>query len=165
CDGAAREFAWDAGPGVVGRYDLGFVRSLEGTPVEQRDVTITVRPTGWLRSAHVVIDTPQRSRTIRGEFLVAGWAFDGRATDGPGIDSIEVWAYPDDGTSPIYLGHATTGYGRPDVVAVYGDRAGSSGYGLVVRPMAPGGYTIAVFGRSTVTGTFLPATTVHVDVR
>jgi hypothetical protein len=31
--------------------------------------------------------------------------------------------------------------------------------------MTPGGYTLAVFGHSTVTGTFLPAATVHVEVR
>jgi hypothetical protein len=164
-DAATRQFTWHPGPGFVGRYDLVFVRSLDGKPVAERDVTITVLPKGWLLSPRVVIDAPQGSRPIRGEVLVAGWAFDGRAADGTGIDAVEVWAYPDDGTSPIYLGHATIGGSRPDVAAVYGERAGSTGFGLIVRPMAVGGYTLAVFGRSTVTGTFLPATTVHIDVR
>jgi len=164
-DAGARRFTWHPGPGFVGRYDFVFVRSLGGQAIAERDVTITVLPKGWTLSPCVVIDAPQGSRSIRGEFLVGGWAFDGRAADGTGIDAVEVWAYPDDGTSPIYLGPATIGGSRPDVAAVYGERAGSTGYGLVVRPMAPGGYTLAVFGRSTVTGTFLPATTVHIDVR
>jgi hypothetical protein len=164
-DATARQFTWHPGPGFVGRYDLVFARSVAGKPVAQVDVTITVLPMGSRRGPHVVIDTPRNSGTIQGEFLVAGWAFDGRATDGTGIDDVEVWAYADDGSSPIYLGQATTGSSRPDVAAVYGARAGTAGYQLTVRSMAPGGYTLAVFGHSTATGTFLPAATVHIEVR
>jgi hypothetical protein len=164
-DAAARQFTWHPGPGFVGQYDLVFVRSSAGQPIAQVDVTITLLPKGSRLGPHVVIDTPQNSRTIQGEFLVAGWAFDGRANGGTGIDDVEVWAYADDGSNPVYLGQATIGSSRPDVAAVYGDRAGSAGYQLTVRSMAPGGYTLAVFGHSTVTGTFLPAATVHVEVR
>jgi len=100
------------------------------------------------RARHQLVDLCEIGRGLE----PAGKAFDGRATDGTGIDGLEVWAYPDDGTSPIYLGHAETG-------------SGSARYELAVRPMAAGGYTLAVFGRSTVTGTYLPAATVHIVVR
>jgi hypothetical protein len=164
-DATARQFTWHPGPGFVGQYDLVFVRSAAGHPVAQVDVTITLLATGARRAPHVVIDTPQPAATLPRAFLVAGWAFDGRATDGTGIDEVEVWAYADDGSNPIYLGQATMGGSRLDVAAVYGARAGSSGYQFAVRALAPGGYTLAVFGHSTVTGTFLPAATVHVAVQ
>jgi titin len=164
-DATSRQFTWHPGPGFVGQYALAFVRSSAGKPVAQVDVTITLLPKGTRLTPHVVIDTPQNAGTVQGEFLVAGWAFDGRAATGTGIDTLEVWAYADDGTSPVYLGQATAGVSRSDVAAVYGSRAGSSGYQLTVRSLAPGGYTLAVFGHSTVTGTFLPAATVHIAVR
>ena len=45
---------------------------------------------------------------------VRGWAVDGSATSGTGVDAVHVWAYPAAG-NPVFLGAATYGLSRPDV--------------------------------------------------
>src|SRR4029077_14370406 len=96
--------------------------------------------------------------------FVSGWAIDGRATAGGGVDGVHVWAYPANGSAPIFAGSATTGGVRPDVADAYGPAARDSGYGLIVRGLAPGAYTLAVFGHSTVLRDFLPAVAVPIVV-
>jgi hypothetical protein len=85
------------------------------------------------------------------------------------VDAVHVWAYPvaADGVpaNPIWIGAAAYGGARPDVAAIYGARFRDSGYGIIVRGLAPGTYDIAVFGYSTVVGGFVPAKTVRVTVR
>jgi hypothetical protein len=55
----------------------------------------------------------------------------------------------------VFLGAATYGVSRPDVAAAFGSRFLNSGYTLnVTTNLAPGTYTLVVFARSTVTGTF-----------
>ena len=60
---------------------------------------------------------------------------------------------------------AAIGGTRPDVAAVYGDRFERSGYGIRLQGLEPGGYDIAVFAYSTVTGGFVPAKVVRLTVR
>ena len=67
--------------------------------------------------------------------------------------------------SPIWIGAAAYGGARPDVAAIYGDRFRDTGYGIIVRGLAPGTYDLAVFAYSTVAGGFAPAKTVRVTVR
>jgi hypothetical protein len=130
-------------------------------------------PKGTLSGPRVVIDAPGPGSSPRAgagwqvgqTFFVGGWAADGRAGAGSGIDAIHVWAYPADGSAPIFVGSAVTGGARPDVAEAYGPAGGDSGYGLIVHGLARGAYTLAVFGHSTVVRDFLPASTVPIVVR
>lgn len=101
---------------------------------------------------------------MREPFIVAGWALDLAATSGAGVDVVDVWAYPATGAPAIFVGYSHTGGARPDVGAVYGASFGTSGYGLVVRGLAPGSYMFAVFEHSLVLGNFAPARVVHVQI-
>jgi hypothetical protein len=82
---------------------------------------------------------------------------------------VHVWAYPVDTSGkaldPIFLGQAFYGGARPDVGAVYGDRFGTSGYGIIVNSLPPGTYDLAVFAYSTVVNNFTPAKVVRVVVK
>jgi len=124
-----------------------------------------------------VIDAPagldpqasQPHAVVARVFFVGGWAADVDSTVDGGVDTVHVWAYPvnDEGAyeQPIFIGPAGFGGARPDVAAVYGARFVSSGYGIIVKDLAPGTYDIAVFARSTVRRGFAPAKTVRVTVR
>jgi hypothetical protein len=166
-------FTWHPGVGFVGAYDL----VLGG-----RDVRIVLNPKGSGRvGPQTVIDVPLPPNRLRQGFggqeggsheianldsiLVAGWAADLDSTVDTGVDTVHVWAYPVEGGDPIFAGAADYGGLRPDVAAVYGDRFARSGYGLVVKGLAPGTYDLAVFAYSTVRGGFAPAKTVRVTVR
>jgi hypothetical protein len=125
---------------------------------------VILQPKGFFSTPRIVIDSPGAGETIAGSFAVTGWAIDPRSP-GRGIDTVHVWAYPQGGADPVFLGAAAMGFVRSDVAALFGDAARDSGYQLSVRGLPPGQYMIAVFPRSTVTGDFLPAGTTSVVVR
>ena len=156
-------FTWQPSAGFVGRYQFVFVRG--SAPSARREIDIVLLPKGTLSGPRVVIDTPVADQRVGHAIFVSGWAVDGRATAGSGIDAVHVWAYPADGGAPIFAGSAMVGGARPDVADVYGPAARDSGYGTIVRNLAPGRYMLAVFGHSTVTRDFLPAATVSITVR
>jgi hypothetical protein len=132
------------------------------TFVDSRSVTVRIAG-----SVSMAIDAPAPRTAIEGPFVIAGWALDRAADSGTGVDVIHVWAYPNPGSGapPIFLGTAGYGRKRPDVGTLFGARFTDSGYGLQVRSLSPGTYDIAVFARSSVTGTFAPARSVRVTVR
>lgn len=86
-----------------------------------------------------------------------------------GVNTVHVWAYPVDARGnrldPIFIGPAIYGGARPDVAAVYGDRFGNSGYGIIVNGLPPGTYDITVFAYSTVVNAFTAASVVRISVR
>jgi hypothetical protein len=102
---------------------------------------------------------------VRQPFAVSGWAFDAAAASGNGIDLVHVYAYPASGASPIFVGAAAVNGARGDLAAYVGSQFTSSGYGLLVRGLTPGDYTVVVYGRSTVAGTFAIARAVSVHVQ
>jgi hypothetical protein len=160
------------GVGFYGTYDLTFVRWSGGRAVARQDVRITLNAKGSNRvGPQTSIDVPVMGRVFRsGEaFYVGGWAADLDATFGTGVDTVHVWAYPiaASGTAldPIFLGPAIYGGPRPDVGAVYGERFGGSGYGLIVNGLPPGTYDVAVFAFSNVVNSFTPAKVVRVVVK
>jgi hypothetical protein len=154
-------FTWLAGVGFVGRYDFVF-----DTPAGRRDVTIVLHPKrAATAGAQVVIDLPGPSQTVTRAFSIAGWAADLGAPTGTGIDAIHVWAYPVDGTDPVFLGSAELGVARPDVAAAHGARVASSGYQLRVQDLAPGTYDLAIFPWVASLNGFAPAQVVRVTVR
>jgi hypothetical protein len=44
-------FTWAPGAGFIGRYDLVFVRSVNGRPIGRRDVRVMIRPRRGARPA------------------------------------------------------------------------------------------------------------------
>jgi hypothetical protein len=114
----------------------------------------------------MVIDTPANSVVVRQPFMIAGWAIDRAAATGAGVDVVHVYAYPNpgSGTPPQFIGSTATGIARPDVAAAFGPQFVSSGYGMLVRGLAPGAYMLVAFGRSLVAGTFAISRSVQVQV-
>ena len=120
----------------------------------------------------VIVDAPSGHASgvsvVNRAFFLAGWAADLDSGIDRGVDTVHVWAYPvnDRGEreAPSFLGAAIYGTARPDVAAVYGDRFGDTGYGMIAR-LEPGVYDVAVFAFSTVRGNFAPAKVVRVVVR
>jgi len=110
----------------------------------------------------MAIEAPTHGATVKTPFAITGWAFDGTAPTGTGVDVIHVYATPAGG-SPSFLGAATYGLARPDIGALYGSRFTNSGYTLTAS-LTPGGYTITVYARSTATGTFNQAQAIAVTV-
>ena len=159
-DPLERTFTWLAGPGFLGAYDLVFE-----TPRGIETVRVTLFPQGTFTRPQVIVDLPSQDEVVSGPFVIAGWAVDPDARSGNGIEAVHVWAYPADGSQPIFLGATTPDGERPDVAAIYGTRARYGGYGITASALPPGRYTLAVFGWSELRGGFLTATTRQVIAR
>ena len=95
---------------------------------------------------------------------VRGWAIDGNATSGTGVNAVHVWAYPSAG-NPVFLGAATYGLSRPDVGANHGAQFTASGFSLRAPSVLPAGpWSIVVYSHSSVSGTFNATATVGVTL-
>jgi len=170
---ASGVFTWQPGPGFLRAYDFEFLRWRDGRAVSRQDVRVVLNPKASNRvGPQVTIDIPAAQADVTQPFMVAGWAIDGNASLGIGIDALHVWAYPViscGGTpchgTPVFAGATTAGGRRPDVAGIFGERFRDSGFGLVVDSLLPGTYDVAVFAWSTATGGFLPAKVVRVTVR
>ena len=114
-----------------------------------RAVPVTIRASPWL-----VVDTPQDGSPVSTRFTIAGWALDAAAATGTGVDAVHVWAYPAAGGAGVFAGAGVLGDARPDVGAFFGAQFANAGYHLEVSTLAPGTYTLVVYGHSTVTGAF-----------
>ncbi|MEP6593173.1 MAG: YncE family protein, partial [Acidobacteriota bacterium] len=115
--------------------------------------------------AGLVVDLPGAGARLAQPFTVGGWAVDVSGfSGGPGIDAVHVWAFPANGNSPIFLGAADSGRPRSDIAALFGPAYLPAGYQLTVRGLAPGAYTLTVYGHSSRTGTFSLARQVVVRV-
>jgi len=156
-------FVWSPGVGFIGAYDLVFARTRNGQVVQRQEVRVVVRPKTL--GPQVLIDTPGPNDRVEQPFSVAGWAASLDASDGSGIDTIHVWAYPLGGGAPIFLGVATQGVSRPDVAAAFGEEFGQAGYQLDVQGLGAGDYDLAVFAWGRRLGGFLPAAVARVHVR
>jgi hypothetical protein len=112
------------------------------------------------------LDLPAANSVVAQPFGIGGWAVDMGATANSGVDSIDVWAYPNPGSgAPAqYLGAANYGGARPDIAGYLGSQFVNSGYGLTVKGLLPGVYQIVAFARSRLTGTFNDARGVVVTV-
>src|SRR5262249_29783787 len=147
--------------GVIGAYDLSFLRR-EGGRLVRQDVRVIFNQKASNRVG------PQLIVDIAGP-IVAGWAADLDSSADTGIDTIHVWAYPvtpaGGHAEPVWVDVAASGGRRPDVAGVYGDQFLFSGYGVRVDALPPGTYDIALFPHSSLTHTFFPATVVRVVLR
>lgn len=112
------------------------------------------------------IDAPGTGASIRGAFVVGGWAIDRAAASGTGVDAIHIWAFPVSGFgSAIFAGSGGYGGSRPDVGSAFGSRFATSGFNTWVSGLPPGTYTLVVFARSTATGTFNQSQSVQVTIQ
>ncbi len=103
--------------------------------------------------AYIALETPVTG-AVGQPVIVRGWAVDGTAASGTGVDAVHVYAVPQAGAA-IFLGSATYGVSRPDVGAAHGARFTNSGFTLTGSSVLPAGpYTIAVYGHSTVVNDF-----------
>jgi hypothetical protein len=128
--------------------------------------TTTPAPNPAASRPALAVDTPASSATLAANFVVAGWALDLGATVGTGIDQVDVWAYPNPGSgaAAVFLGTATYGVSRQDLVPYVGAQFAASGYSLQVRNVAAGTYDLAVFAHSAVAGTYNAVKTARVSV-
>jgi DNA-binding beta-propeller fold protein YncE len=126
-------------------------------------VDVTIEPR--VSRPAMVVDSPREGDQVKPSFLVAGWAVDRAALSGTGVDVVHVWAYPDGGAAPVFIGAASYALRRPDVATYFGDtQFDPSGFALVAQGIAPGKYTLVAFARSTFTGEFSIAQTVRITV-
>ena len=111
----------------------------------------------------VVIDSPVPGSAGQ-PVTVRGWAVDGTAPTGTGVDAVHVYATPAGGAA-VFLGAATYGQSRPDVGTAHGSRFTPSGYTLTApSALPPGAYTITVYAHSTAAGTFNATASVAVTL-
>jgi hypothetical protein len=114
----------------------------------------------------IAVDIPSPAATVLVPFRVAGWAIDRMATANAGIDAVQVWAYPADGSAPIFVGAAALSVPRPDVATAFGSQYAGSGFELMVTGgLEPGNYRLGVFARRFSTQQYAPASMVSVTVR
>jgi uncharacterized repeat protein (TIGR03803 family) len=113
-------------------------------------------------SSVVAIDSPRTGQVTDEPFVMTGWAIDRTALVANGIDSVHVWAYPDSGAPPTFVGAAGFGTARADVGSTYGPLFTNSGFALAVRNLAAGTYRLVAYPHSRVWNAFdfrSPATT------
>ena len=104
-------------------------------------------------NARVFVDVPAANATVPTSFVVGGWAVDFAATLNTGVSQLHVWAYPDSGAAPIFLGEITHG-ARPDVAAAFGSQFLQAGFSVIVRNLAPGGYRLVLTPWSSISKGF-----------
>jgi hypothetical protein len=102
------------------------------------------------------IGVPAMNSTVTSWLSIGGWALDVRSPGGPGVDVVQVWAYPNPGSglAPLFLGNAPYGRARADVAALFGAKFMNSGFHLDVMGMAEGMYDIVVLPKSTVSNAY-----------
>jgi len=140
----------------AGTYDLTFYgrSTVTGTfnAVQTRRVTISQAPP--ITGGAAAIGLPAPNARVRTWLSIGGWALDVRSTSGPGMDVVQVWAYPNPGSGeqPLFLGNAQYGVARQDVANAFGNaRYRNSGFYMDVMSMPAGVFDIVALARSTVT--------------
>jgi hypothetical protein len=140
------------------------VRGLTPGPYELRASGYSTRTGGFsmvaavpvtiVSGAQLVVDAPRNGSSVTRRFDLVGWALDGAALVGTGVDAVHVWAYPISGGPPMFAGAAMIGDPRPDLAALFGAQFANVGYHLSVSSLPPDTYTLVVYAHSSVTGTF-----------
>ena len=82
---------------------------------------------------------------------------------GCGVDAVHVWAFPVDGSPPLFLGYSALGGWRPDVAAAFGARFAGSGF-IVPFVLPPGAFDLCVFAHRRRTDSFDAVRVVRVNV-
>jgi subtilisin family serine protease len=139
--------------------------TLTGTFNNSQSVSATADPI-----IRVEIDTPLSRDRVTSPFDISGWAVDRDNPDNPGLDIVNVWAFPHgipiSFSTGTFIGRATVGLSRPDVATLLGNpNWENSGYVInVTKDLMPGDYRVRVFVKSTTTGTFDGIQKVNISV-
>ena len=112
-----------------------------------------------------VVEAPATLTTVARPFVIRGFALDGAAATGTGVNSVLGYAVPAGGGTGVALGAATYGLSRPDIGALLDPLFQACGFSLTVSALPPGTWDIAVFARSTVTGAYSPSNVIRVTVQ
>ncbi|HET7219362.1 MAG TPA: fibronectin type III domain-containing protein [Vicinamibacterales bacterium] len=154
---------------ATGTYDFAFYArsTVTGTfnATQRRRVTISATPP--ITGGAAAIGLPAPNARVRTWLSVGGWAVDVRSTSGPGMDVVQVWAYPNPGSgeTPLFLGNAQYGIDRADVATVFGNsRYRRSGFYMDVMSMPAGVFDIVALARSTVTRSWEVARVTRITV-
>jgi hypothetical protein len=140
-------FGWQLGPGFIGVYDLVFVRNtIDGTR-ERIPVRVVVEPNDPAAATPLVVETPNERAIVDYPFVVSGRTLTG---DSRQVRDVFVYAYPADGSAPIFVGQAAVGAERPDADEPFGGQFAKSGYSITVKTLAPGTYDLLVVARSVI---------------
>jgi YVTN family beta-propeller protein len=144
---------------AAGTYTLVvYARSARSGVFNARTATVTLTsgsaPAG-------LVEAPRDGDQVTQPFLLAGWAADLNHGSGTGVDAVHVYAYPEGGGAPIFVGFAQYGtWPRSDVASYFNDSALTpSGYIMLVSGLSIGRYTMVAYAHSTVTGEFFARTT------
>jgi YD repeat-containing protein len=122
-------------------------------------VTVTIVEDDPVPQPHVTLDVPADGATTPSTVAVAGWAIDGAAPSGTGIDSVQLVAYPnaDPSQTPIVLGTASYGGWRSDIAAAYGSAFGPSAFSLSATLPGPGVYLLRANAHDPLSGNWEPS--------
>ena len=109
---------------------------------------VTVAGTSGLT---VSIDTPSAGVQRRAaSFTVTGYALTGKGSGPPGVDAVQVWAYPVGGGAAKLLGEATLGVSRPDIGVDVRRRHHQRAASASRWRLSPSGtYDLVVYARGT----------------
>jgi Kelch motif len=111
------------------------------------------------------LNGPSNGSVLNAPFTVIGWALNTAAPSGTGVDAVHVYAFPSGGGAGIFIGVATYGLSRPDVGAIFGSQFTNSGFSLTGGgSLAPGPYTLAIYGRNALLETFDVVRTVNITI-
>ena len=139
----------------AGSYMLTVYARNAATAAFDSAVSANVTVAGPVTNPFIATDTPGHGVTVTSAFEVGGWTIDQGAPAGTGVDAVQVYVVPSGGSLPgIFIGNASYGWSRPDVAAIFGSRFQNSGFHFTITGLGPGTYTLAVYARSTVTGSF-----------
>ena len=111
-------------------------------------------PQSAVAQSSVYLDAPRAHQTVDTNFHIGGWAVDWAARSTSGVMTIHVWAYPEGGAPPIWVG-VPEGGSRRDIAATFGSNFLRCGFGMNVSgELPPGNYMLAIFPFSDIRGGF-----------
>jgi hypothetical protein len=153
----------NAAGGIGTSGDLTFTTA-SGTPLGTTNTPGTSPPAASSSAPLMSLDTPASNTTVILPFDVGGWAIDRGSVNGTGVDGVQVWAYPTDGSAGILVGTATYGGARGDVAAAYGPGFANSGFSLRVRQLPRGTYQLTASAHNSQLGVFNDSRTATITV-
>jgi hypothetical protein len=129
--------------------------------------TARITVTAPVPNPAMAVDGPTPNATLPAgqPFTINGWAVDRGAPSGTGVSAVHVWAFPVSGGAGTFVGPASYGGVRPDIVnAFHNSEFLNSGFSLSAT-LPAGTYDIYVFAYSTVANSFNQARVVRVMVQ
>lgn len=152
-----------------GTYDITFYgrSTVTGSFSAVQTRRVSISPAPPIGGGAAAIGLPAPNARVRTWLSIGGWAVDVRSTSGPGMDVVQVWAYPNPGSgaTPLFLGNAQYGISRQDVANAFGNsRYRNSGFYMDVMSMPAGVFDLVALARSTVTRSWEVARVTRITV-